>query len=300
MLTQNTSIQTQFYNWLSYRCAYEVHNPTSTINGVPLLLVHPIGVGLSRKFWERFINEFYTQGHQNQIYNPDLLGCGDSDMPAIPSPPEFEAQQLQYFIENIIQKPVILVVQGALFPVAVELYEQIPDLVAGMVLSGPPTWSLISKDRPKWRQNLAWSIFSSPIGNLFYRYARTEKFLRNFSTKRLFAFPEKVDADWLGTLRAGASNMASRYAVFSFLAGFWRRDYRNRVASIQKPVLVVMGEVASSIAKEGEQEKANERLAEYLACLPEGQGIKIPGRNVLPYESTKEFVNAISSFVKSI
>jgi pimeloyl-ACP methyl ester carboxylesterase len=298
MLTQDTSTQTQYYTWLSYRCAYEVHNPSNTPNGAPLLLIHPIGVGLSRQFWQRFCREFYNQGHQNQIYNPDLIGCGDSDMPAIPSTPDFEAQQLQFFIQNIIQKPVILVVQGALFPVAVDLYHKIPDLIAGMVLSGPPTWSLISKDRPKWRQNLAWSIFSSPFGNLFYRYARTEKFLRNFSTKRLFASRDKVDAEWLNTLRTGASNMASRYAVFSFLAGFWRQDYRSRIAAIQKPVLVIMGEVASSIAKEGEQEKANERLAEYLACLPQAQGVKIPGRNVLPYESTAEFVNAMSSFIK--
>jgi pimeloyl-ACP methyl ester carboxylesterase len=305
MLTQDTSTLTQFYTWLSYRCAYEVHNPVEIPDffkksgiSTPLVLIHPIGVGLSRKFWQRFCQEFYKQGHQNQIYNPDIIGCGDSDMPAIPSTPEFEAQQLQFFIQNIIQKPVILVVQGALFPVAIELYEKTPDLIAGMVLSGPPTWSLISKDKPKWRQNLAWSIFSSPFGNLFYRYARTEKFLRNFSTKRLFAFEDKVDPDWLSTLRKGASNMASRYAVFSFLAGFWRQDYRSRVAAIQKPVLVVMGEVASSIAREGEQEKANERLAEYLACLPQAQGIKIPGRNVLPYESTTEFVKAMLSFVK--
>ncbi|BDA67282.1 hypothetical protein CAL7716_014480 [Calothrix sp. PCC 7716] len=299
MLTQDTT-QTQYYTWQNYRCAYEVYNSSNTPNGAPLLLVHPIGVGLSRKFWQRFISEFYNQGHQNQIYNPDLIGCGDSDMPAIPSTPDFEAQQLQFFIQNIIKKPVILIVQGALFPVAVDLYHKVPDLIAGMVLSGPPTWSLISKDRPKWRQNLAWSIFSSPFGNLFYRYARTEKFLRNFSTKRLFASRDKVDSEWLNTLQKGASNMASRYAVFSFLAGFWRQDYRSRVTAIQKPVLVVMGEVASSIAKEGEQEKANERLAEYLACLPQAQGVKIPGRNVLPYESTTEFVKAISSFVKSI
>ncbi|BAZ15366.1 hypothetical protein NIES4071_72380 [Calothrix sp. NIES-4071] len=299
MLTQDITLS-QFYTWLNYRCAYSVHNPSNTPTGAPLLLIHPIGVGLSRQFWQRFCREFENLGHQNQIYNPDLIGCGDSDMPAIPSTPEFEAQQLQFFIENIVQKPVILVVQGALFPVAVELYEKVPDLIAGMVLSGPPTWSLISEDRPKWRQNLAWSIFSSPIGNLFYRYARTEKFLRNFSTKRLFASSDKVDADWLNTLRKGAENMASRYAVFSFLAGFWRQDYRSRVAAIQKPVLVVMGEVASSIAKEGEQEKANERLAEYLTCLPQAQGIKIPGRNVLPYESTTEFVNSMSSFIKSI
>jgi hypothetical protein len=39
----------------NYRCAYEVHQPiNATPEGVPLVLIHPIGVGLSRQFWQRF------------------------------------------------------------------------------------------------------------------------------------------------------------------------------------------------------------------------------------------------------
>jgi hypothetical protein len=61
-----------------------------------------------------------------------------------------------------------------------------------------------------------------------------------------------------------------------------------------------MGEKASSIGKKGKQETPDERLTEYLTCLPNAQGVKIPGRNVLPYESTSEFVQAITEFIKSI
>ncbi len=298
MITQDKlSTPTQFYTWIhtgqNYRCAYEVRNPDS--QGIPLVLIHPIGVGLSRKFWRKFGN-----GCNWSIYNPDLLGCGESDMASVAYTPEFHAEQLQYFIENIVKKPVILVVQGALLPVAIELTQKAPNLIAGMVLSGPPTFALISKNIPEWRQKLAWTIFSSPFGNLFYRYARTERFLQNFSTRKLFASTDGVDTEWLDTLRVGAENMASRYAVFSFLAGFWRRDYRTKMAAIDKPVLIVIGEVASSIGKEGKEETADERLKEYISYFRNLRSVKIPGRNVLPYESTSEFVSVMSPFVDEV
>jgi pimeloyl-ACP methyl ester carboxylesterase len=302
MITQDKQTNpTEFYTWRNYNCSYEVNYCTnSNPLGTPLLLIHAIGVGLSRNFWQRFSQEWYSQGNRNTIYNPDLIGCGESDMPAVAFTPTDWAEQLQYFIEKVIQKPVILVVQGALFPAAIELAEKAPNLVAGFVLAGPPTWSLITTERPAWQQQLTWKILSSPFGNLFYRYARTEKFLRNFSMKRLFASGDKVDNQWLNTLHLGSRNMASRYAVFSFLAGFWRKGYYEQIHQLRQPTLVVMGEKASSIGKKGKQETPDERLTEYLACLPNAQGLKIPGRNVLPYESTSEFVQAITGFIKSL
>ncbi len=294
---EKTTSGTQFYNWKNYRCAYELHQPiNSASGGIPLLLIHPIGVGLSRHFWLSFNREWYKTSHRNLIYNPDLLGCGESDMPHVACTPSDWAEQLQEFLKTVIQQPVILIVQGALFPVAVELVNKEPNLIAGLILSGPPALVLIAQQSPEWKQKLLWNLLDSPLGNAFYRYARGEDFLRNFSTRQLFASSEAVDAEWLNTLRAGAENPESRHAVFSFLAGFWRQDYRNAIAKIEQPTLVVIGETASSISSQGKGETPSERLAQYLACLPQGRGIKISGRNVLPYESTAEFVRAIADF----
>ncbi len=296
-----TTSLTQFYTWQNYRCAYEVHHPTnSTPEGIPLLLIHPIGVGLSRHFWRRFCREWYNTGHRNPIYNPDLLGCGESEMPHVAYIPSDWAEQLQYFLQTVVQKPVIVVVQGALFPVAIELVQKESNLIAGLLLAGPPAWAVISKKSPEWQQKLLWNLLDSPFGSAFYRYARTPKFLTSFSTRQLFASGDTVDAEWLNTLVRGAENLASRHAVFSFLAGFWRQNYGSTIASIQQPTLVVLGETASSISQEGKKETPDERLADYLACLPQGRGIKINGRNVLPYESTTEFIAAIAPFINEV
>ncbi|MEH2121171.1 alpha/beta fold hydrolase [Nostoc sp.] len=296
-----TASPSQFYSWQNYRCAYEVHQPINTTpEGIPLLLIHPIGVGLSRQFWQRFCREWYNTGERNSIYNPDLLGCGESDMPHVAYTPSDWAEQLQYFLQTVVQKPVIVVVQGALLPVAIALVQKESNLIARLVLSGPPTWALITNKSPQWQQKVLWNLLDSPLGSAFYRYARTRKFLHSFSTRQLFASDNAVDAEWLDTLLAGAENPASRHAVFSFLAGFWRQDYTNSIASIGQATLTVMGETASSISQEGKKETPDERLADYLSCLPQGRGIKINGRNVLPYESTAEFVAAIAPFINEV
>ncbi|MDJ0697173.1 alpha/beta hydrolase [Mastigocoleus sp. MO_188.B34] len=293
----------QFYNWNNYRCAYEFYQPNNQPNAsnsylTPIVLIHPIGVGLSRKFWHRFCQEWYQQDKPNQIYNPDLLGCGESDKPRVAYYPEDWAEQLQCFLHKVVKKPAILIVQGALFPVAIELAQKYSNLIHGLVLACPPNWKVMTQETSNQQQKIIWNLLNSPLGGAFYRYARREKFLQNFSVKQLFGSADAVDAEWLNTLRAGSKNPATRHAVFSFLAGFWRKDYLDGISSIKQPTLVVVGQEISSISKEGKTVQADEWLAQYLAVLPQGTGIKLPGRNVLPYESTTEFVKGISPFIE--
>jgi pimeloyl-ACP methyl ester carboxylesterase len=191
-------------------------------------------------------------------------------------------------------------VQGALLPVAIELVQLQPDLIRGLVFSGPPAWALITRTTAERPQRLRWNLFASWLGVPFYRYARRAEFLRSFSTRQLFATAEDVDAEWITTLQQGAQDLASRYAVFSFLSGFWRQDYREKLAAIAQPVLVVMGEQSSSISREGKRETPDQRLADYLACLPKAQSVKMPGRNVLSYEQPIAFVQAIAPFIEQL
>lgn len=291
-----------YYTWRDYRCAYELYSSaTATAEpGVPLVLVHPIGVGLSRVFWHRFCQQWCQMGLNNLIYNPDLLGCGESEMPRIAYTPADWAEQLHYFLQAIVKKPVILLVQGAELAVALAFGQQQTEsnCLQGLVLAGPPAWNLMTEATPSWQQKLTWNLLDSPGGNAFYRYARRRQFLRSFSERQLFADASDVDSEWLDTLEQGAVNPASRYAVFSFLAGFWRQDYKEAIATTSVPTLVVVGDNASSISRTGRTETPEQRLAEYLKHLPQGQGRQIPGRNVLPYESTTEFVAVVAEFVK--
>lgn len=295
-----------YYSWKNFNCAYTIHrSETSKEENLALLLIHPIGVGLSGVFWHRFAETWFNNGHNYTLYNPDLLGCGNSDKPHVCYYSEDWAKQLQHFIKIVVKKPVVLVVQGALFPVAIELIKNSsqPNFIKGLVLSGPPAWRLMTEPAKPLQQKLLWNLlFNSPIGlgNGFYRYARRRQFLQSFSVRQLFAKAEMVDNEWLDFLEKGAKDIQNRYAVFSFLAGFWRRDYTNDIQAIQQPTLVIFGEEASSISKEGKTETPVQRLELYLKNLPLSQGCQISGRNVMPYESSDEFVLMVADFLKQL
>lgn len=298
---------TQFYTWNSYRCAYDIQRG-STDGSIPaLLLIHPIGVGLSRQFWQPFCNEWACQNHPHSLYNPDLLGCGDSDMPHLAYYPEDWAQQLVYFVKRVVQRPVVIAVQGALFPVALQMVEQTKGepWIHGLVLAGPPGWSLITQPAKPRPTKLLWNLlFDGAFGYFFYRYARRRAFLESFSQRQLFASnhpPENpVEGEWLDTLQKGASDMASRYAVYSFLAGFWRRDYTGAIESLQQPTLILFGDEASGIDRVSKKESAQQRLDDYLQHIPHAAGKLIPGRNVLPYESTQLFIETTAQWLRSL
>lgn len=299
----NPEIATHFktYQWQTYSCAYYLWGDRQwgdrDSSATPLLLVHPIGVGLSAKFWDRFCRFWVESGKDRPIYAPDLLGCGQSAMPHVTYLPEDWANQLAFFIKEVIGQPVIVVVQGALLPVALELVHYYPEQVNGLVFSGPPAWPLMIEDTADWLQRIRWNLFDSPLGWGFYVYACQEGFLRQFSIDQLFARAEDVDREWLETLRQGCQSFESRHAVYAFLSGFWRRDYRNIMAAIAQPVLVLMGDEASSISREGDRETPKERLAAYGKALSHVQLESMPGRNVLPYESTVAFVTFVRSFI---
>lgn len=298
--------ESKSYNWQGYQCYYEYYPALNSDNQeISFLLIHPIGVGLSGNFWYRFCQESRKQGLNHAIYNPDLVGCGNSQMLKAAYYPQDWAEQLNYFLHNIIQKPVIVFVQGALLPVAIALAQlqnqSNYNLIQGLILSGPPAWRVMGEARSETQQKLVWNLFfDSPIGNLFWLYARRRQFIESFSIRQLFAQAEDVDQNWLDLLEQGAKNDQSRYAVYSFLAGFWRQNYTDIMAEISIPTLAVFGTTASSISRSGFSETPEQRCQLYEKGWKNCQSLRISGRNVLPYESTSEFVQVVAQFINSI
>ena len=293
---------TKYYQWKKYKCAYTSYN-TDCVSDYAIVLIHPIGVGLSGIFWNRFLKAQAESDVKMPIYNPDLLGCGQSDLARFAYDPKDWATQLNHFIETIVKKPVILISQGASFPIAIYMStgELKCELIKGLILSGPPAWNIMINGGNIRISEIIWNVFfDSLIGSLFYKYARRREFIKSFSIKQLFANPEDVDDEWLDMLTEAALEPESRHAVFSFLAGFWRKNYTRLLKQLDQKTLLVMGETASSVSKDGFKEKPEKRMELYEKNIPNLQGTIIKGRNVLPYESTSEFLAKVTEFYQQM
>ena len=265
-----------------------------------LLLIHPIGVGLSSRFWERFLKCWKRRDTKTALLAPDLLGCGGTSMEKRALTAEDWAVPLVELLNQNNRKPVVLVSQGASLPIALAVIDKVPDRVSKLVAISPPGWRVLSEPFPEKSAKQLWRLlFSGPIGDLFYRYARRRAFLRSFSQKNLFAKASAVDEEWLTSLDEGSRAMASRWAVFSFLAGFWRRNWERQLCSLAIPVLVVFGQDATGIGRSKRWDDANERAATFQSKLPFAEFRIIPGRNVLPFESAEACVDAVRSWIET-
>jgi len=267
----------------------------------PLLLIHPIGVGLSARFWDRFISQWNEAGDRRELIAPNLLGCGSAPSPRQPLTPDDWATALIEALQRRNSAPVILVSQGASLPIALAVMTKAPHMVSGLVAISPPGWRVLKDSFPVERSQQLWKwLFSGVIGNLFYRYARRRSFLKSFSENNLFARHQDVDEEWLETLHQGSKEMDSRWAVFSFLAGFWRCGWEPALTAVSVPFLVVFGRSATGIGRSSSWDDLQERLKTYSSKLNNAEIHTIEGRNVLPYESTKPCVNCVQSWLQEI
>lgn len=246
-------------------CTYSATVAAATASGLPpLVLLPPIGVGIDRTFCGRFVeawaNDIIPHAALHAI---DVIGMGDSspkprmkrrplggwDEP--PRTPVEWAEQVIDYIENEVGEPCVVVGQSNLCTVALEAVRINSGAVKGVVLIGPPAVEALSIDKPQEAIDKLWRIVGSPIGAALYRFARRKAFLGSFSTKNLFADPSKVDEAYLETCARGAADASTRHAVFSFVAGTWRRDYRELLATLALPTLIVSGRDVGSAAAAG-------------------------------------------------
>ena len=94
-------------------------------------------------------------------------------------------------------------------------------------------------------------------------------------------------------LNQGSRAMDTRWAVYSFLAGFWRRDWEPLLSGLKIPIQIIFGTKATGIGSSKNWDDLNERLSTYKEQLPNASISTIPGRNVLPYVSTEECVKSV-------
>ena len=307
------------YNGETYSSKVQYMSPlTGSTNCPPIVCLPPIGVGITREFYEPLHREWAALGAPSELHTPDLLGNGD----AKPKrrrfyTPEIWAAQLLDYCERRVKRPCIVVSQGGLLPVALEMWKAGgTDVVAGVSFVSPPPLRFFAPDaeaeqgvrsrfqdkgarKPTRRtQRLLWLASISPIGNFFYRYLRFgegQPRVRAFCERNLFADPERIDDEWMQMCFDGSRDSRSRFATLGYLVGTvpggaWRDDRSPLLASLSVPTQVLRGDTV---------EGAEARLNAFVESVPNPTccGLIAGGRAVIPYENANAVAVELLRFV---
>jgi pimeloyl-ACP methyl ester carboxylesterase len=269
----------------------------------PLLLVHPVGIGLSSWFWEKFFKAW--QGPE--LYAPDLIGCGVKNGGDAWDPnerglffPLSWVQGCEALIQTrIIQSPsgglgsvfqrqsrhVNVVCQGGLAPIGVMLAVRNPSTVPKLVLASPPTWNDMTTPVPATELSRNYAFLRSPVvAPVAFGILETRGAIQFFSD--LFLFQKNCDQQWLDYCCDEICRQ-SRSPVAAFNAGFCNaRSFKEELETLKQATLILSGDGDG---------RTTQRQA-YKENMQDCTLKSLPGLNVLPWESPKEVISAIQEF----
>ncbi len=290
----------EYDGWnLTYR--YKAASPGFE-NANPILLIHPVGIGLSSWFWERLFVEWSGPA----IYAPNLIGCGifeggdawDPDERGLSFPlgwakgcealmklsetesgSNFLALRFPLFGSNKDRKWTVMA-QGGLAPVGVLLASRNPDIVENLVLASPPTWNDMTTAVPETQLSRNYNFLRNPIwGRMAFQLLESRGAIEFFSNQFLFSKP--CDKVWLDNAEKELGWKA-RPPVIAFNSGFCQhRSLEEELRSLPQPTLILAGD--------GDKRKREEYQSNMKNCRLQ----ILSGLNVLPWESANETVSAL-------
>ena len=282
-------------------------------NEPPLLLVHPVGIGMSSWFWDAMLDEW----EGGAVYAPDLIGCGiDHGSDAwVPEErglffPLSWVNGCETLLQNIIlpqsgrsknsnplfasllgssnnnNKKVTVVTQGGLAPVGVMLASRNLESVSQLVMTSPPTLEDMTNPVPEAELEKNYNFLRSPLGGAAFGALESEWAIRFFSN--LFLFEGKADPKWMQQCLLECKYQEARPPIQAFNAGLMQhRSYYEELTSLEIPTTIVQGKGdANRIPLR--QDYATEMKDCTLVTLPKGL-------NVLPWECPALFAETLQS-----
>jgi len=267
----------------------------------PIILIHPVGIGLSSWFWKKLIDSY---DNNPAIYAPDLIGCGiyhgadawNPDKNGLFFPlswvegvetllntiviPRWKEGKLPFFRDN--SSGCLVVAQGGLAPVGLMLAKR-NQCISDLMLTSPPTYNDITTAIPQPELTKNYNFLSSPIlGRLAFTLLESRDVIQFFSD--LFLFQDKCDEEWLDEAQKELCKEA-RPPVQAFNAGLLQhRSFEEELRDMAQPLWIVSGEGDKRVK---DRQPYQSELGEKCKL------ISISGLNVLPYENPDDVVKLI-------
>lgn len=316
------------YGELTYR--YKDAAGTTTKNDIKqqqqlptIVLIHPVGVGMSSWFWEKTMNQMVeTMGYNGPIVAPNLIGCGledgntswnpnnddgGNDDGSVQNLPLEWVKQIEYLIQYELPSlssssssntnndtpppPCILVVQGGCAPIGIMLSSRDKNRsrISKLVLASPPTYTnMVTTPVPKQELQNNYKFYTSTLGNLAFQILESKWAVKLFSN--LFLFQTECDDMWVEqcTNPLAVTNKA-RAPVAVFNSGYLlARSYKDEIMNISQPTIIISGK----------GDKRTTDRVQYSIDMKDCSLITLEeGCNVVPWESPMAFCSVLIQMV---
>ena len=258
----------------SYKIAYDYDelvignaSPENQNTTTAVMLVHPIGVGIGKWYYDRLLKSLAdTDVQQGRIVfiSPDLLGSYTASSPIQSySGQELKkfpllnitdwAEQLEHLMSDYERKSCedgyeirnwAIVANGGCAPIALKVAQSAVDKSApfekdltNVIISSPPRLPFFLEGTDPNRVQRSYRTLSGIVGKLFWRYAlrKNGRFIQKFSERNLVGDPASLGKHWTPNCISAARHLGgkSKYSTFAFLAGALQDGCKDSLNSLK-------------------------------------------------------------------
>ncbi|MDP1809312.1 MAG: alpha/beta fold hydrolase [Actinomycetota bacterium] len=255
----------QVWQWRDYDI-----NFASAGEGRPIVFIHGMYPGASNAQWE---SNFSALSKQFKVFAPDLLGFGRSSRPALAYSPDLYKDLIADFLKEIVEQPAIVVAGGQSAPFVIDVAASDPKLISRLVLDSPTGLTRFAGPAPMG-QRLAYRWSSLPVVGTLTYFAMVSKRqisrrLRTETVEDPSLITPSADEDmYRETHQPGA-----KWAPMAVSGGQLNVDIRSSYAKLTQPILILWGEMPSSIPVSDAQEFLDANENAVLQAFPDARSM---------------------------
>jgi len=259
---------------------------TSKGHGRPLLLIHSMMLGTSRKEWDMVIDDLAKRYH---VYALDLPGFGASFVPDKPWTAYQYAKCIHEFIENVIHRPACILASNGGADMALVTSMLYPEKIKGLMLVSPEGFG----------RGFATNQETEPLHKLLLPFSGTQQFLLGTKKSKIkdsleeaFFAKEKITKELIQTCYYSARRNKKNQVTFATLkTDFWRADTKAAFSALGMPFWIFWGE-ENKLNPISHMEWAQD-------ARPDGEYVIFEGVGHFPHlENSQSFVNIVEEYLK--
>lgn len=257
-------------------------------DGPPVLLLHSLNPGASMAEWA---GNFSALAQHFTVYALDFLGWGASDKPsALYNTAEY-AEQIEFFIEDVIGEPCAVIASGHSASAALRAANRQPKWISNLILICPPVTDksegTVSEilSGPRRAQNVALGL--PVIGASFYNFLVSRRALGESARQQFFFDKNHIDESAINGWHIAAHQPGARHAARGVWAGLADYNALSDWEKLSVPALLVWGRNAL--------QPPVDTAPEWLALKPDAHLEVLDQAMLLPHAEHPERFNELAT-----